>query len=279
MDKTKIRWCEHTWNPFTGCSKVSPGCDHCYAETIATSPRFAKNFPQGFEPTFKPHKVGEPRRWRDPARVFTNSMSDFFHADFTDAQRDECFDVMLEVDRHHYLVLTKRPKAMHRYVMGWLERQGLDEVPGHIWLGASVESDRYVWRADWLRKIPALVRFLSCEPLLGPLPSLNLAGIGWVIVGGESGKDYRPMPHEWAVDLRDRCDEAGVAYFFKQSAAWRTEIGMELEGELIEEYPLPHPSARQPLVLGRYVGRHGQAAAEDDLLAEGLFAETPVRLG
>lgn len=243
MKGTKIRWADHSWNPFTGCTRVSPGCDHCYAETIAT--KFAGTaFPAGFEPTWKPHKLDDVRRW-GPARVFVNSMSDVGHEAFTGEQRDAVFDTMAEVDKHQYLVLTKRPKVLWQYLCGeggWLGRRGLDEVPDHIWLGVSIENDRYTFRADWLRRIPVPVRFLSCEPLLGPLPSLDLDGIGWVIVGGESGPGYRPMDHDWAIDLRDRAIGAGVAYYFKQSAASRTEMGIELDGELWEQYPRPHPS-------------------------------------
>src|SRR5262245_21036927 len=179
----------------SGCSRVSPGCDHCYAEAIATSKRFAVAFPNGFDPTFKPKRLREPSKW-PAARIFTNSMSDFFHEAFSDEEIDQCFAVMREVDRHDYLVLTKRPQRMAKYIAGWLERVELDAVPDHIWLGCSIESDRYTFRANHLRDIPVMIRFLSCEPLLGPLPSLDLDGISWVIVGGESGnnsRNYRDM--------------------------------------------------------------------------------------
>lgn len=261
MQGTKIRWSEHTWNVFTGCTKISPGCDHCYAETIAEKFR-GSAFPNGFLPTYKPNKLDDPRKWRDPARIFVNSMSDVHHPDFTRDQVDSVYDVMLDVDRHDYLVLTKRPNLMAAYMLGddgWLARRSLDAVPPQIWLGTTIELDEYVWRADHLRRIPATVRFLSCEPLLGPLPSLDLSGLSWVIAGGESGPGFRPMPHEWAADLRDRCDDAAVAFYFKQSAASRTEMGQELEGRRHEEYPLPHPADRDVSrvdVLGRWTGRH-----------------------
>lgn len=247
MKGTKIRWADHSWNPFVGCSRVSPGCDHCYAETIATKFR-GTAFPDGFDPVFKPHKLGDVRKWA-PARIFVNSMSDVGHEAFTGEQRDAVFDTMAQVAKHQYLVLTKRPKVLWQYLCGeggWLERRGLVEVPDHIWLGVSIENDRYTFRADWLRRIPVPVRFLSCEPLIGPLPSLDLDGIGWVIVGGESGPGYRPMDHQWARDLRDVTVEAGVAYYFKQSAAARTEMGIELDGELWEQYPRQHPAAASP---------------------------------
>lgn len=263
MEKTNIRWCESTWNAWVGCSKISEGCDHCYAETLTT--RFgptSTSFPTGFTPTFKPQKLGEPRRWKEPRRIFCNSLSDPFHEDFTDAQRDQVFDVVLEVDRHDYLMLTKRPQMMARYFngpTGYLARRGIDAVPPHFWLGTTIESDKWTFRTKHLTAIPATVHFLSCEPLITPLPSLDLTDIEWVICGGESGPGYRPMPHDWARDLRDRCDERGIAYYFKQSAAPRTEMGMELDGVRVEEYPLEHPADRiafdNPPVVGRWTGR------------------------
>ena len=246
MKNTKIRWTDHTWNPMSGCTHVSPGCDHCYAEAIALSPRFKNAFPAGFTPTFKTHKLNDPRPWA-PGRVFVNSMSDVHHPDFTDGQIDQVVDAMARWDHHDYLVLTKRPQRMADYWLRRLERTGAHRVPANIWLGTSIESDRYTWRADHLRRIPVDVRFLSCEPLISPLPSLDLAGIGWVIVGGESGngtKDYRPMDHDWARDLRDRTRAAGAAFFFKQSSSHRTEVGIELDGERIEEFPRVHPLER-----------------------------------
>lgn len=252
MDNTKIRWAEHTWNAMTGCSKISPGCDNCYAETIAEKFR-GSAFPNGFLPTFKPNKLDQPSRWREPARIFVNSMSDIHHPEFTEAQRDAVYDAMLAAPQHDYLVLTKRPNLMRSYLNGgtdtdgYLSRRGLTELPDSIWVGTSIELDEYVWRADHLRAIPARVRFLSCEPLLGPLPSLDYTGLHWVIVGGESGKGYRPMDHQWARDIRDACVDKGIAYYFKQSAAPRTEMGIELDGELWEQYPLPHPAERRAL--------------------------------
>lgn len=263
MKDTRIRWAEHTWNAMTGCTKISPGCDHCYAETIAL--KFRGNaFPNGFEPTFKPQKITEPRKW-SPSRIFVNSMSDVFHPAFTDEQRDMVFDEMLTTDKHDYLVLTKRPNLMAPYLIGkngWLARRGLDEVPDQIWLGTSVESNKYAWRANHLRKIPVKVRFISGEPLLGPLTSLDLTGLTWIIVGGESGKGYREMDHDWARDIRDRCAEAGIAYYFKQSSAPRTEMGIQLDGVLHEEYPFAHPVDHAGFrELGRFTGRHGSSAS------------------
>lgn len=267
MDNTKIRWCERTHNPFVGCTKISPGCDHCYAETITQ--KWPGNFKNsdgdlvGFTPTFKPGKVNEPRGWRVSSRVFCNSMSDPFHKDFTDEQRDLVFDVYLQTPKHDYLILTKRPQLMANYFNGpggYLARRGLERLPAHMWVGTSIESDKYTFRARHLAAIPAVVHFLSVEPLLEALPSLDLAGIQWVIVGGESGPGWRPMDHDWARDLRDRCAAADIAFYFKQSAAPRTEMGMELDGVRIEEYPLEHPGDRiafhNDAVIGRWTGRH-----------------------
>lgn len=259
MKGTKIRWASNSWNPMVGCTKVSAGCDRCYAETIAEKFR-GSAFPNGFEPTFKPAKLDEPRKW-DPSRIFVNSMSDVHHPSFTSDQIDEVYDRMAAWDQHDYLLLTKRPQRMWSYIRGWLERRGLDEVPPQIWLGTTIELDEFVWRADYLRRIPALVRFLSCEPLLGPLPSLDLTGIGWVITGGESGQGYRGMDHAWPRDLRDRCAEQRIAFYHKQDAAYRTETNPYLDGRRHEEYPLAHPALGRP----RIMGVHHDAAEPDQL--------------
>jgi protein gp37 len=259
MKDTKIRWTDSSWNPMTGCTRVSPGCDHCYAEALVERwggpDGRSLAFPNAFEPTFKPDKVGVPGSWREPRRIFVNSMSDVFHEAFTGAEVDAVFDLMLAVDRHDYQVLTKRPQRMMRYLVGgtagtsapgrsWLDRRGLREVPGHIWIGTSIESDRYAFRAKYLRMVPAATRFLSVEPLLGPVPSLSLDGIHWVIVGGESGPGWRPMDPQWARDVRDRCLAAGKPFFYKQGAAFRTEHDVELDGQRWEQFPRPHPSER-----------------------------------
>ena len=254
MEKTAIRWCDSTWNFLTGCTHVSEECRMCYAEVIATSPRFANGFPNGFTPTFKAARLGQPASWRQPRRIFVNSMSDMHHQDFTRDQVDAGYDAMVATPRHQYLVLTKRPQRMADYFVGpdgWLERRGLDAVPDHIWLGTSIGLDKYTFRADHLRRIPVGVRFLSCEPLLGPLPSLNLDGIAWVIVGGESGngtRNFRKMDLDWARDLRDRCAAARVAFFYKQDSGVRTELRIELDGERIEQWPRPHPN-ETPVLL------------------------------
>jgi len=243
MQDTKIRWTGATWNPMSGCTQISPGCAHCYAKRIAEK-MGPPAFPVGFTPTFKPQKLGEPGKLKEPQRVFVNSMSDLFHEAFTAEQIGQVFDTMIASPRHTYQVLTKRPERMRDFVRDWLVAHNLCMVPPHIWLGTSIENDRYVWRANVLREIPVAVRFISAEPLLGPLPSLDLAGIAWLIVGGESGPGFRQMDHAWARDLRDRAQAAGAAFFFKQSAGYRTELGIELDGRRYEQYPeVPHDHA------------------------------------
>lgn len=243
---TKIRWTDQTWNPVTGCTKVSEGCQHCYAETLALGRLAGKvGYPglpwtrgnEALNVTMHPNRLRQPLSWKVPSRVFVNSMADLFHHLVPSEFLDSVWDVMLALPQHTYQILTKRPERMAEWVLGWLERTGRDEVPANIWLGTSIELDRWTHRADHLRRIPVPVRFLSCEPLLGPLPSLDLSGLSWVIVGGESGPDYRPMDHDWARDLRDRCADQGIAFYFKQSAARWTERGMDLDGERIEQYP------------------------------------------
>ena len=261
----------------TGCTKITEGCDHCYADVLARRFR-GPAFPVGFEPMYRPHRLEEPRRTKRPGRWFVNSMSDLHHESFSEAEVDSVYDAMAEVDRHDYLVLTKRPGVMYHYLMGgvghrrprrgWLERRGLDQVPAQIWLGATIELDKYVSRADFLREIPCTVRFLSCEPLLGPLDGLSIAGLAWVIVGGESGNGsskYRPMDYEWARDLRDYCDAANVAFYYKQDAGRKTELNPVLDGVRHEEYPLPHPSTGAPRVLGRYVEDAVPTSSRDQL--------------
>jgi len=260
VQNTKIRWTDHSWNNVTGCTKVSPGCDRCYAEEVTK--RFPGVFPNGFEPTFKPHKLNEPFSWPG-ARVFVNSMSDAHHKDFTYHQIAASYEVMLLANHHHYQILTKRPERMKAFFARWLKEKGLDKVPDHIWIGTSIESDKYAYRADVLREIPAGVRFISAEPLIAPIPSLDLTDIHWLIVGGESGNGFRPMSHAWALELRDKARAAkradggdmtfppvefmgslvgtGTAFYFKQSSAFKTERGIELGGRTYEEYPQDRP--------------------------------------
>ncbi len=249
---TRIEWTRGddgsagaTWNPVTGCTKVSPGCEHCYAETFAERWRGVPGHPyeQGFDVRLWPARLELPLRWRKPRRVFVNSMSDLFigRDQVPDAFVAEVFAVMALAARHTFQVLTKRPGRMASLLaqaefvrkVGAAITRRTDQTPPragwlldfwplpNVWLGTSIELDTFAWRADRLRATPAATRFLSLEPLLGALPSLDLSGIDWVIVGGESGTGARPMHPQWARDLRDRCQGAGLPrFFFKQVGAW-----------------------------------------------------------
>jgi protein gp37 len=206
-----IEWTEATWNPVTGCTKVSPGCAHCYAETFAERFRGVPGhtYEQGFDLRLWPERLDLPLRWRKPRRVFVNSMSDLFHEDVPDAFVAEVFAVMAQASRHTFQVLTKRPERLAALApsLPW---------PANVWMGVSIENRRFVHRADYLRQIPAAVRFISAEPLLGPLERLSLDGIDWLIVGGESGPRARPMDLAWARDVVAQCRTDGVAPFVKQ---------------------------------------------------------------
>lgn len=218
---SSIEWTEVTWNPVTGCDRVAAGCDNCYALVLAKRLK-AMGLEKyqndgnpvtsgpGFAVTLHPTALAQPKKWRSPKVVFVNSMSDLFHAKVPVSFVRDIFDVIRETPQHTYQVLTKRSHRMARL------SDGLD-WPSNLWMGVTVESDEVVDRIDHLRSVPAVTRFLSCEPLLTPLPGLNLDGIHWVIVGGESGHGSRPMKQEWATDIRDQCADADVAYFFKQT--------------------------------------------------------------
>ena len=215
-DRSNIEWTDATWNPVTGCTEVSPGCDNCYARTFAERWRGIPGHPyeQGFDLRLWPERLDQPSRWAKPRVIFVNSMSDLFHTDVPDDYIDRVFDAMRRAPQHQFQVLTKRPGRMASVL------QRIQPMPlAHVWLGTSVESEAYTWRIDKLRATPAAVRFLSLEPLLGPLPTLDLSGVGWVIVGGESGHGARPMDLDWARDIRDQCAAASVPYFFKQTGA------------------------------------------------------------
>jgi len=232
-DKTAIEWTDATWNPVTGCNKVSPGCAHCYASPLAKRLQAmgVKAYARGFDVTCHPDRLDWPLRWKKPRRTFVNSMSDLYHDRVPDAFIREVFTVMERADRHIFQVLTKRPERLIALApsLPW---------PPNIWQGVSVESARYVSRIDLLRQVPAAIRFLSVEPLLGPIPHLPLDGIHWVIVGGESGPGYRPMDPTWACDIRDQCLAASVAFFFKQVGGPTPKAGGRLlDGLPWDEYP------------------------------------------
>lgn len=253
-DKSAIEWTDATWNPVTGCSKVSPGCAHCYAETLSL--RFGWS-QRPWLPDYAaenivlhPDRLDEPLRWRRPRRVFVNSMSDLFHELVPDAFVHDVFDRMAEANWHSYQILTKRPDRMAAMVGAYYARRSATQPMAHVWLGTSIENDRWTGRADALRQTPAEIRFISAEPLLGPLPSLDLAGIDWLIVGGESGIGARPMLAEWARDLRDRASAADVAFFFKQWGGRTPKAGGRvLDGRTWQEYPQTHLEAEIELAL------------------------------
>ena len=238
-----IEWTEATWNPVTGCDKVSPGCAHCYAERMAKRLKGMKqpNYARGFEVTLQPHMLDLPLRWNRGRRIFVNSMSDLFHPEVPAAYVRGVFDVMNKATWHQYQILTKRSERLLALS---------DTLPwaSHIWMGVSVENHRFVDRIARLRATAAKVKFLSLEPLLGPLPDLDLSGIDWVIVGGESGPGARPMDPAWVVDIRDQCRDAGVAFFFKQwGGVFKSKTGRELDGATWDEMPLPLLEQRVPL--------------------------------
>lgn len=241
-DRSAIEWTEATWNPVTGCTKVSPGCDHCYAETFAERWRGVPGHPyeDGFDVTFRPERLDQPLRWRRPRLIFVNSMSDLFHERVPTSYIERVLQAMRDADHHTYQVLTKRPGRMASV----LRQLQPDPLP-HVWWGTSIESDDYAWRADKLRQTPAAVRFLSLEPLLGPLPSLDLTDIGWVIVGGESGPRHRPVDGDWVRAIRDRCAAADVPFLFKQWGGRTPKAGgRELDGRTWGDMPT---TAAQPV--------------------------------
>ena len=243
-DHSAIEWTDATWNPVRGCTKVSPGCMHCYAETFAERFRGVPGHPyeQGFDLRLVPTKLEEPLRWRAPRMVFVNSMSDLFQRDVPDDFIVAVVNVMQRAHWHTFQVLTKRPARLAA-----LLRTKLCAAAqcGHIWWGVSVENREHgLPRIDMLRQVPAAVRFLSVEPLLEDLGSLDLQGIHWVIVGGESGPGARPMQQKWVISLRDQCRAAAVPFFFKQWGGVRkSATGRRLQGRTYDQFP---KIARQP---------------------------------
>jgi protein gp37 len=228
-----IEWTDATWNPVTGCDKISPGCKHCYAERMARRLQAMgnKNYQGGFAVTLQPHMLQHPLAWKSPKRIFVNSMSDLFHDDVPLAYIQRVFKVMNQADWHQYQILTKRAERL----AGLSEH--LDWAP-HIWMGVSVENEEYLTRVDHLVRTKAHVKFLSIEPLLGPLGKLKLRGIDWVIVGGESGPGARPMNPQWVTDIKDQCRKARVAFFFKQwGGVQKSKTGRTLEGRTWDEMP------------------------------------------
>jgi protein gp37 len=233
-DGSGIEWTDATWNPVTGCTQISPGCDNCYALRFAERFRGVASHPyeSGFDLTLWPSRLALPLSWKRPRRIFVNSMSDLLHEAIPDSFIRQVFEVMAAADWHIFQVLTKRPRRLAELApsLPW---------PEHIWAGTSIESDRFSWRSNaYLRHVPAAVRFVSAEPLLGPLDSLDLAPLQWLITGGESGPRHRRCEVEWVERLRDRCQEASVAFFHKQWGGRTPKTGGRLvEGRTWDELP------------------------------------------
>lgn len=232
-ENSHIEWTDATWNPVTGCTKVSPGCKHCYAERLANRLKLMgqRNYRNGFAITLQPRMLNIPIKWKSPKRIFVNSMSDLFHPDIPLSYIREVFRVMSFAHWHHFQVLTKRSERLAE-----LSRELV--WPSNVWMGVSVENQKYAERIDDLRASGAAVKFLSLEPLLGPLGKLNLKKINWVIVGGESGPGARPMDPSWVTDIRDQCQNSGVAFFFKQwGGVQKRKYGRTLDGRTWDEMP------------------------------------------
>lgn len=237
-DRTKIEWTDATWNPVRGCKKVSPGCKHCYAETFTERFRGVKGHPfeSGFDLRLVPEKLAEPIRWRQPRMIFVNSMSDLFHEDVPEEYIDSVCRVMLIANWHTYQVLTKRSARLNQLLRGSLSEAAEAK---HIWWAVSVENRKHgLPRIADLRESPARVRFLSVEPLIEDVGQINLEGIHWVIVGGESGPGARPLAPEWVRSIRAQCAAVDVAFFFKQWGGVRkNKTGRELDGKIYNAFP------------------------------------------
>ncbi len=233
MAQSKIEWTESTWNPLTGCNKISPGCKHCYAERMAKRLHAMgqPNYINGFKLTMHPQVLEKPLEWKTPQVIFVNSMSDLFHKDVPLDFIQQVFDVMKRAHWHQFQVLTKRSERL-------LELSPKLEWVDNIWMGVSVENADYTFRIDHLRKTGARIKFLSVEPLLGPIPKMNLKGINWVIVGGESGPGARPLEREWVVDIKNQCIKARVPFFFKQwGGVQKKKAGRLLDGKTWDQMP------------------------------------------
>ncbi|HZE71357.1 MAG TPA: phage Gp37/Gp68 family protein [Pyrinomonadaceae bacterium] len=232
--KSSIEWTESTWNPLTGCTKISPGCKHCYAERMARRLKAMgqANYVNGFELTLHEDALELPLRWKKPQTIFVNSMSDMFHCNVPSEFILKAFDVMCRAPWHRFQVLTKRAERLE-------ELSGLLPWPDNIWMGVSVESEEYVFRIAHLRRTSAAIKFISLEPLLSPLDNLCLDGIDWVIVGGESGPGARPMKLEWVQAVRNQCLGSGVPFFFKQwGGVWKKKFGRILDGRTWDDMPV-----------------------------------------
>jgi protein gp37 len=237
-ENSAIEWTESTWNPTTGCHKISPGCKNCYAERFAERWRGIPGHPyeQGFDIRIWPERLQMPLSWKKSRLIFVDSMSDLFNEEIPDDFIFQVFDIMTEAHWHYFQLLTKRPKRMldiSKKIVTW---------PSNVWAGVSIESQEWTWRSELLKKIPAKIRFLSCEPLLGPL-TLDLADIHWVIVGGESGAGARKIDAEWVRNIRKQCLKSNVPFFFKQWGGVRKkQQGRELDGKTWDDFPIYSPT-------------------------------------
>lgn len=230
---SSIEWTESTWNPITGCTKVSPGCRHCYAERMAIRLKAMgqPNYSNGFDLTLHDHVLSLPLTWKQPQTIFVNSMSDLFHEEVPIEFIEKTFEVMNQAAWHTFQVLTKRSQRL-------INLDSIIEWPKNVWMGVSVETEMYCFRIDDLRQTHAFVKFISFEPLLGPMPNLNLYGIDWVIVGGESGPRARPLEPDWVMDIRDQCIASRIPFFFKQwGGTQKKRNGRLLEGKIWDELP------------------------------------------
>ncbi|OQX61732.1 MAG: hypothetical protein B5M51_07315 [Anaerolinea sp. 4484_236] len=231
--RSSIEWTESTWNPLTGCTKISPGCKNCYAERMSKRLKAMgqKNYVNGFQLTQHPHVLSKPLGWKKPQVIFVNSMSDLFHKDVPVSFIHDVFNVMREAHWHKFQVLTKRAERLE-------ELSPQIDWPENVWMGVSVENSDYTFRIDHLRETGAKTKFLSLEPLLGPLPNMDLDGIHWAIVGGESGPKSRPIKEEWVLDIRDQCLSSNVPFFFKQwGGTQKKKAGRQLQGRTWSQMP------------------------------------------
>lgn len=241
MAESKIEWTDKTWNPITGCTKKSEGCAHCYAEVMARRLKGMgkPKYKNAFKLTLQPDALNEPKSWTKPHNIFVCSMGDLFHEQVPFEYIDKVMTTIEDTPQHRYQILTKRPERMNEYF-------ATHTIPNNVWLGTTVESQKNKARIDYLRNLNAPVRFLSCEPLLEDLQELNLAGINWVIVGGESGMQARPMKEQWVMNILEQCKKSNIAFFFKQWGTWgfdgikrnKHANGKLLQGQIIQEMPI-----------------------------------------
>lgn len=239
MAKTAIEWTQSTWNPSTGCTKISPGCKNCYAATLSKRLKLMgqAKYQNEFDYTEHSKDITLPLKWKRPRKIFVNSMSDMFHEKSTTEFITKCFETMIKANWHTYQILTKRPKKMAEFSEFFINHFGY-KIPKQIWMGTSIENSDYVWRIDELRKVKCHTRFISFEPLINSVGNVNLEGIDWAIIGGESGVNFRPVKKEWIIEIIKQCKAQNVAVFFKQWGGVRPKSGgYTLDGKTYREYP------------------------------------------